>query len=1076
MARLEGHRDAGTPEAVRVTTDPPDRGIGQTAGMNRTVVSASSLVVAAALVCGLASCTSAPSTSTSPEESPGPGPSAASVVQAGSAEAWRPTTRTDELLLDIEASAATGGPTVQQAVDAFAETFGGDIPGATPTDLPPGDGVGLTYALGLMREHRSELTPEQVAALDAASGSPVDEGTSPAGASDPAPAALGAAPLASTARTEPAPRLRKPMTAAERARFERLAAEAAADWAAYRPDFPKFTPQILYSESLVRPPGGEPGFAVASADLDPRRTTCRITVYRHGMNLKMDDASWLSVMAHELFHCVQGAWNKPAWRGSPSWVIEGSADFAAQDLYRARRAHTLFTDWFSKQSKPLSASTYGAWALFETFLQDGGDPYAAIRRMIVTNARATGDALRNGVMTDPRLALRAATASSRTADQGISEFTDPTRWNLAWPSSAPEDGPHDNSVNVDIALGVSNHAYPEPADHAFSHGVEHLAFSPEVGLATIAPTGGVLGLKAEGLLRTVGDGGAISFCLDESGCHCPGEVGPDAIRLETRELLVARPMIATPGAYSIKAEEWDAAKCEKPKPATAGTYGDPHIATFDGLGFDVMTRGEFVAARDAKGGFEVQTRHEPVRPGTNAAAGNSAVALRVDGHRLTLTGAEFTISAPVTVRVDGEVETRRSFRLGSADVVLDDASGPRRWTVTLADGSAVSIMWNAWFFVDLALSDGRAARTVGLLGTGNGDLDDDLRLPDGSSLPPDGDLEDDFAQAWWIEQDESLFDYEGGRTTESYRGAASDPVVADSEERRECEGALGPRATRSEVDACAIDLMVTGLREMIASYRTVVEDRVALRDLAWVPVALPPASPEPEPVPRPTVVEPVAGRPSLVLEGASDDLGPGPIDAGAIAVPEGAFVLLRTSDCRPGVEVSVEIAGLDAEDGVPVLLCGNRFTFNNGSGVSTEGEGYGLAGPAGDRRFELRSSGQGGAKVGVEVFVDPTPTIVAQPALDRDHGWSGAVEGVGDAVVLLPQSADRQQAWDAVGLATACANLGYGAAMSKPFTALEPSCRHNPPIVVSATGPDPLPVLLFSRTTGRTKVNLDRAG
>ncbi|MFF2371331.1 VWD domain-containing protein [Agromyces sp. NPDC058110] len=1045
--------------------------------MKRRVVSVLSAVVAAILVSGLASCTSTPA------DAPAPDPSAAPVVEPVEAGEWAPSTRTDELLLGIESSAASGGPTGQQAVDAFAATFGGDVPGATATDLPSGDGVGLTYALGLMRAHRSELTAEQAAALDAASGYPVDGesapaslDTSPDASPDAAPAPVGAGPV-TAARAEPSPRFRKPMTAAERSRLERLAGEAAADWVAYRHDFAKFTPQILYSEALVRAPGGEPGLAAASADVDAGLTTCKITIYRHGMDAKPDDAGWLSVMAHEYFHCVQASWNKSAWTYSPSWVVEGSAEFAAQDLYRTRRAHTngMYVDWFADQSKPLSASTYGAWALYETFRQAGGDPYAAIRRMIETNSQATGAALRNGRMTDARFQLRAATASSRTADRGVSEITDPTRWNLAWPSSEPEDGPHDNHRSIEIGLGVSEYEYGTPANHAFSHGVERLTFTRGVGLATIAPTGTPVALKADGLLRSVGDGGAVTFCFDASGCRCPDESGTDAVPLDSREILIARAMIETPGMYSVNAEEWDAAQCEKRKPETAGTYGDPHIATFDGLSFDVMTRGEFVAARDARGGFEVQTRHEPVRTGTNVAAGNSAVALRVGGQRMTLTGAEFTVSAPVTVRVDGAVETRSSFPLGTAEVAFDDTSGVRRWTVTLADGSTVSIAWNAWFFVDLALTDDRAARTVGLLGTGNGDLDDDLRLPDGTSLPPDGDLEDDFAQAWWIEQDESLFDYESGRTTESYRGAASDPVAADSEERRECAAALGVRATRSEVDACAIDLMVTGIRAMIDSYRTVVDERVEHEDLVWVPVPVAPGPVEPEvPEPEVDVVDAVAGKPSRVLEGTTPDFGNDPIDSGAIAVPRGAFMLLRTSDCGVGVEIRVDVADLDDEDdGVPVALCGNRFTFNNGSGVTTDGEGYGLVGPAGDRRVELRaSSSVGEADIRVEVFVDPTPALVDQATLARDRGWSGALAGVADAVVLLPQSADRQQAWDASGLEVACMNLGYGAALSKQFSALEPSCRHNPPIVVSATGPDPLPVVLFSRTPDRTAVQL----
>src|SRR5262249_7813779 len=72
--------------------------------------------------------------------------------------------------------------------------------------------------------------------------------------------------------------------------------------------------------------------------------------------------------------------------------------------------------------------------------------------------------------------------------------------------------------------------------------------------------------------------------------------------------------------------------------------GDPHLLTFDGQRYDLQAVGEFVAARAAGTGFQVQVRQQPF-PGSRLVAVNTAIAMDVAGDRVQvdLSGSTFTI-------------------------------------------------------------------------------------------------------------------------------------------------------------------------------------------------------------------------------------------------------------------------------------------------------------------------------------------------------------------------------------------------------------------------------------------------
>lgn len=53
-------------------------------------------------------------------------------------------------------------------------------------------------------------------------------------------------------------------------------------------------------------------------------------------------------------------------------------------------------------------------------------------------------------------------------------------------------------------------------------------------------------------------------------------------------------------------------ECTSDRCRRAGSFGDPHMGTFDGLAYDFQASGDFVLTRSLDGRFEIQARHTPV--------------------------------------------------------------------------------------------------------------------------------------------------------------------------------------------------------------------------------------------------------------------------------------------------------------------------------------------------------------------------------------------------------------------------------------------------------------------------------
>jgi hypothetical protein len=231
----------------------------------------------------------------------------------------------------------------------------------------------------------------------------------------------------------------------------------------------------------------------------------------------------------------------------------------------------------------------------------------------------------------------------------------------------------------------------------------------------------------------------------------------------------------------------------------ASTTGDPHLATFDGLRYDLQTVGEFILIKSKNGEFEVQSRQSPL---SSSFSTNSAVAMKVGSDRVSLYARELPDGDTSTpLRVNGKPTTIQGDRLtlkGGGEISKQGStyviSSPRGEKVLARLSGAGN---NA--FINLSpFVYNRAGEYSGLLGNVNGNANDDLQIRGGNNvlevrstygdvnkvfnlvgLRAPGALDvaeklyfdklyKEFGNSWRVKQKESLFDYPAGKTTENY--------------------------------------------------------------------------------------------------------------------------------------------------------------------------------------------------------------------------------------------------------------------------------------------------------------------
>lgn len=255
----------------------------------------------------------------------------------------------------------------------------------------------------------------------------------------------------------------------------------------------------------------------------------------------------------------------------------------------------------------------------------------------------------------------------------------------------------------------------------------------------------------------------------------------------------------------------------------AVSNGDVHLTTYDGRNYDLQSIGEFVLSRSRDStGFEVQARQAALSGAPDISI-NSAVALDVAGDRI----AFYMTSEGGRLRVDGGPPV-------PTDTVA--MSLPRGGDIVAFDDGEISVLWpdgseallyaigRYGYRIGIRPADRHRGRLEGLLGDFDGDPHNDLVVRGGPPLRDDGfeTVHDRYDDSWRIAQSNSLFDYEGARTTEHHtdrraprKAIALDTHPGRARAERLCRD-LGVRDPARFRD-CVFDVAVTGAVEFAHS-------------------------------------------------------------------------------------------------------------------------------------------------------------------------------------------------------------------------------------------------------------------
>jgi hypothetical protein len=192
--------------------------------------------------------------------------------------------------------------------------------------------------------------------------------------------------------------------------------------------------------------------------------------------------------------------------------------------------------------------------------------------------------------------------------------------------------------------------------------------------------------------------------------------------------------------------------------SNGGSWGDPHIYTFDGLHYDFQATGDFVLVRGIESGLEVQVRQTPWVANTTV---NTGLATLVDGNRVEFYSDQ---GIPLVNNLSLNLAIGASQGLGNGSISRTAISGYGSdgdlYTITYANGDKLKNYVYRGFLMDPTLELVGSQNVAGLLGNNNGNTGDDLALRDGTilanPLAPEN-LYGEFSNSWKVTESESLF-------------------------------------------------------------------------------------------------------------------------------------------------------------------------------------------------------------------------------------------------------------------------------------------------------------------------------
>ncbi|MEG3931156.1 VWD domain-containing protein [Microcoleus sp. T3_B1] len=274
-----------------------------------------------------------------------------------------------------------------------------------------------------------------------------------------------------------------------------------------------------------------------------------------------------------------------------------------------------------------------------------------------------------------------------------------------------------------------------------------------------------------------------------------------------------------------------------PKPENRGsTWGEPHLVTIDGLSYDFQTAGEFMLLKSESGDLEVQTRQEPFR--NEPVSINTAIATKIDGQRITIfrKPEQQTPNTPNQQVFINDQPTQiadNSYLSVGQGRIYHQGD---QYTIVYPSGDQIDIDTQASFKginyldINIYLTKEREDKITGLFGNNNNKQEDDIALRDGTILQSPvsrNDLYGKYADSWRIKQEESLFHYEPGQSTNTFtnRKFPLNPITIEDlqakdpqkfEEARQKVLAAGI-TDENLINAAILDFLLTGDESFIES-------------------------------------------------------------------------------------------------------------------------------------------------------------------------------------------------------------------------------------------------------------------
>ncbi|MGM0985308.1 MAG: DUF4214 domain-containing protein [Pseudomonadota bacterium] len=269
-----------------------------------------------------------------------------------------------------------------------------------------------------------------------------------------------------------------------------------------------------------------------------------------------------------------------------------------------------------------------------------------------------------------------------------------------------------------------------------------------------------------------------------------------------------------------------------------GVWGDPHLLTFDNVGYDFQAAGEFVLAHATTGDpYTVQARFVAI---SSAASVTEAIGTLVDGSTVAVEvdggDGSIVVDGVVTELADGA-----SVTVG-AGTISRDGNG-----IQIDHGNGdVTLVTAFTTFLSVAPQPSLArdpGSLEGLLGNGNGTPADDFQLSDGSVLTtpvPVETLYGDFADSWRVQPGDRLLPGDPEPFAAPERIITLDSIPQDL--REQAEAAVDAMGITNPIlrDAAILDFALTGDEQFIEASQLLDESFDPLVDtIAVDPVSNP---------------------------------------------------------------------------------------------------------------------------------------------------------------------------------------------------------------------------------------------